>query len=53
MRGAFQAFEPAVPVTSEGAVAAGLGFLGAYGLIRLAATPFRRRRRGGKVRISA
>ncbi|GGH30604.1 hypothetical protein GCM10007036_41310 [Alsobacter metallidurans] len=53
MRGAFQAFEPAVPVTLEGAVAAGLGFLAAYGVIRLAATPFRRRRWGGKVMLSA
>ena len=47
MRGAFQSFEPAVPTTSEGAVAAGLGFLGGYGLVRLAAAPFRRRRARG------
>ncbi|WP_406854870.1 DUF2937 family protein [Alsobacter sp. KACC 23698] len=44
LRGAVEIFEPAVPVTAEGAVAAGLGFAAFYALVRLAAAPFRRRR---------
>jgi len=37
-------FQPAVPVTSEGAILTGAGFLGGWGLWRLIAFPFRRRR---------
>jgi len=46
-RGAAAAFEPAVPVTMEGAASAGTGFAAAwaatFGLLRLVALPFRRR----------
>jgi flagellar motility protein MotE (MotC chaperone) len=45
IHGTTAAFEPAVPTTLEGAVAAGGGFVLGYGLIRLLARPFRRRSR--------
>ena len=45
IHGTTATFEPAVPTTLEGAVAAGGGFLAGYGLIRLLARPFRRRTR--------
>ncbi len=41
---AWQAFEPAVPVTPEGFASAGAGAVMGYGLLRLLAAPFRRRR---------
>ena len=37
-------FEPAMPVTTEGAALAAGGFAGFYALMRLLAAPFRRRR---------
>ncbi len=40
----FKDFEPAMPVTSEGAVGAGAGFIAGYGFIRLVLAPFRRRK---------
>ncbi|WP_342360629.1 DUF2937 family protein [Terrarubrum flagellatum] len=40
-------FEPAVPTTAEGAVAAGGGFLAGWGLTRIFGRMFRRRRRLG------
>ena len=43
-RGAWSRFEPAVPVTTEGFVSAGVGLLAGYGLWHLLAWPFRRRR---------
>ena len=43
-RGAWSRFEPAVPVTSEGFVSAGVGLLAGYGIWHLLAWPFRRRR---------
>jgi hypothetical protein len=49
MQGTWRDFEPAVPTTLEGAVAAGLGFLGGAGLVGLLRAPFRRR--PGKVRV--
>jgi hypothetical protein len=42
---AYQAYEPAVPTTSEGFVAALIGFVFGGGLIHLVAWPIRRRRR--------
>lgn len=51
---ALKTFEPAIPTTAEGAVIAGLGFFGTYGLLRMLAMPFRRlfrRRPGGRVRV--
>ena len=41
---AYQAYEPAVPTTSEGLIAAVVGFLIGGGLIHLIAWPVRRRR---------
>jgi hypothetical protein len=41
---AYQAYEPAVPTTSEGLIAALVGFIFGVGLIRLIAWPMRRRR---------
>lgn len=45
-------FRPAVPVTADGAVAAGLGFLGGWGAVALALWglmwPFRRRQPAGR-----
>jgi hypothetical protein len=41
---AYQAYEPAVPTTSEGLIAAVLGFVLGGGLIHLIAWPIRRRR---------
>ena len=41
---AYQAYEPAVPTTSEGLVAAVVGFILGGGLIHLMAWPMRRRR---------
>ena len=43
--GTYSAYQPAVPVTAAGFTAAALGFLAGYGGVRLAAAPFRRRRR--------
>jgi hypothetical protein len=42
---AYQAYEPAVPTTSEGLIAALIGFIFGGGLIHLIAWPIRRRRR--------
>jgi hypothetical protein len=42
---AYQAYEPAVPTTYEGVIAAVIGFLFGGGLIHLVAWPIRRRRR--------
>jgi hypothetical protein len=44
-RGAYQAFEPGVPVTSEGIIAGIVGFVLGGGLVHLIARPLRRRRR--------
>ena len=44
-RRAYETFEPALPVTWEGVIAAAVGFLGGLGLFRAAAVPFRRARR--------
>ena len=41
---AYQAYEPAVPTTSEGLIAAVIGFIFGGGLIHLIAWPIRRRR---------
>jgi Protein of unknown function (DUF2937) len=41
-RAAYHDFEPAVPATNEGFVAALLGFVGAYALSRLIGVPLRR-----------
>jgi hypothetical protein len=41
---AYQAYEPAVPTTSEGLIAALVGFIFGGGLIHLIAWPLRRRR---------
>ncbi len=41
-RAAYHDFEPAVPATNEGLIAALFGFLGAYGLSRLIGIPLRR-----------
>lgn len=38
-------YQPAVPVTAAGFVAAGVGFVAGYGGLRMAAAPFGRRRR--------
>jgi hypothetical protein len=49
---ALKTFEPAIPTTAEGAVIAGMGFLGAYGLLRMLALPFRTLfRRRQRVRV--
>jgi hypothetical protein len=42
---AYQAYEPAVPTTSEGLIAGVIGFVFGGGLIHLLAWPIRRRRR--------
>jgi hypothetical protein len=42
-RGAYQDFEPGVPVTSEGVIAGFIGFMLGLGLTHLAARPLRRR----------
>ena len=42
MRAPYQDFEPAVPTTQEGVVAAGAGFLGGWGLTLLVGGMFRR-----------
>lgn len=42
--GAMEAYEPAVPVTSEGFAFTGIGVLIGYGLLALVLSPFRRRR---------
>ena len=42
---AYESYEPAVPTTSEGLIAAVIGFLFGGGLIHLVAWPVRRRRR--------
>jgi hypothetical protein len=44
-RGAYQAFEPGVPVTGEGIIAGIVGFVLGGGLVHLIARPLRRRRR--------
>jgi hypothetical protein len=44
-RGAYQSFEPGIPVTGEGIVAGIVGFLIGGGLVHLLAWPIRRRRR--------
>lgn len=43
-RGAWSRYEPAVPVTTEGFAAGGIGALAGYALWRALALPFRRRR---------
>jgi hypothetical protein len=40
-RRAYQSFEPAVPVTSEGFILGGLGLVGGYALFHVLAAPFR------------
>jgi hypothetical protein len=52
MNGTWRDFEPAVPTTIEGAVAAGAGFLGGAGLVGLLRWPFRRRR-PARVRVAS
>lgn len=42
-------FEPAAPLTAEGAASAGAGLVAGYGLTQLIAAPFRRRRRTAAV----
>ena len=42
---AYAIYQPAVPVTAAGFVATALGFVAGYGAVRLAASPFGRRRR--------
>jgi hypothetical protein len=49
-RGAYQAFEPGVPVTSEGIIAGIVGFFLGGGLTHLAARPLRRRRQAAPIR---
>ena len=44
---AWSSFEPALPISTEGAASAGVGFIAGYGLWRLLALPFRRRTRPG------
>lgn len=44
-RRTYDDFEPAVPTTGEGAVAAGAGFFAGWGISRLIGALFRRRRR--------
>ncbi len=46
LRGTLDSFEPAVPVTTEGAATAAAGVAGGWAFIRLIALPFGRRRRG-------
>ncbi len=41
---AWSSFEPAVPITMEGALLAFFGFLSGWGLVRVVGRPFRRRR---------
>jgi len=41
-RGAYADFNPALPLTSDGALCAGAGFAGLLALLRLLAMPFRR-----------
>ena len=58
MRAAYQDFEPAVPATQEGVVAAGAGILGGWGLTLLIGALFRRlfgfgRRRAHAQRLHA
>lgn len=50
---AWESFEPAAPITMEGATMAGAGFLTGFGLVQFLAWPMRRRRalraqRGGR-----
>jgi hypothetical protein len=45
---AWQAFQPAVPITPEGLMFGGAGLLGGYGLVSLGTSPFARRRRTRK-----
>ncbi len=52
-RGAWNRFEPALPVTSEGLVAGALGLLLGYGVWHAGATPFRRRLRRSGPRTNA
>lgn len=49
--GTMRTFEPAVPVTTEGLVAAVLGFLLGRGLIRWPAAGLSRMRRPGRIRV--
>jgi hypothetical protein len=49
-RGAYQDFEPGVPVTGEGIIAGLVGFIFGGGLIHLFARPLRRRRRAEPIR---
>ncbi len=44
-RRAYASYEPAAPVTAEGFGFGALGFLAGFGLMRLLAMPFRRRRK--------
>lgn len=43
-RRALQDYEPAVPTTTEGAIAAGVGFVAGWGVMRLLGRVFNRRR---------
>lgn len=38
---AYESYEPAIPVTSEGFILGGLGFVGGFGVFQLLAAPFR------------
>ena len=44
VRGAFADYKPGLPLTSDGAICAAVGFLGLFGLTRLLASLFRRRK---------
>lgn len=50
LRNTYHAFEPSVPLTSEGLVFGGVGFLAGWSAILLGALPFRRRKRRHRVR---
>ncbi|MEA2842158.1 MAG: hypothetical protein QOF41_3488 [Methylobacteriaceae bacterium] len=49
-RGAYQTFEPGIPVTGEGIIAGLVGFLLGGGLTHLAARPLRRRKQAAPIR---
>ena len=46
--GAYEDFKPALPLTSDGAVCTGTGFLGGLGFFQLIGLPFRRRQANGE-----
>jgi hypothetical protein len=52
-RGAFDDFEPALPLTSDGAICAAGGFAGLLILLRLMGMSFRRRREKGLAKVRA